>query len=175
MKTSQQWWDEVRVDEAKLNDWLVRQFRGEISAFVRITKFAEEFATEDPVANRILRTIAGQEQQHATWVLDLLRSRDIDPSVDNAEDRYWSKTLPAIKSFETGAAIGAHAEKMRLGRIKVIAADETAPNDVRQVFQRILKDELWHEEAFRRLAGPKAMADTAHSHEAGMELLGLEA
>ena len=40
---------------------------------------------------------------------------------------------------------------MRLERIRVICDDEDAEEDIRSVFQRILKDEEWHEAAFRKI------------------------
>ena len=46
--------------------------------------------------------------------------------------------LAAIEDLETGCAVGAHAERMRLERIEVIAGDPEAPADIRAVFARIL-------------------------------------
>lgn len=173
MKTSQQWWDEVKNNDALFNDWLVKQFRGEVTAAERIVEFGEQYA--DATNKTILNAIATQEMQHAQWVLSLLEARSIDPSVEGAEKRYWKETLPAIEDFETGCAVGAHAEKMRLERIQVIVDDFDTPADVREVFTKILKDELWHEQAFREMSTPEAMEATAGNHQRGLEVLGLEA
>lgn len=172
MTTSKQWWESVKNDPTKFNEWLQKQYRGEITAASRIEQFAEKYATQN--YKRTLRVIAKQERQHASWVLELLINRGITPDVANAENRYWSETLPEIESFETGAAIGAHAEAMRLERIRVISADDSAPSDVQEIFKKILKDELFHERAFRVMAGDQAMQKTMASHEAGRKLLGLE-
>lgn len=172
MKTSEQWWEEVKADEAKLSDWLIKQYRGEVTAGDRVESFAKKYAPNSHAASTLF-VIAGQERQHADWVLELLNSRGITPDVSNAEERYWKETLPEVESFETGAAIGAHAEAMRLKRIRAIVADQSAPEDVRQVFEKILKDEIFHEKAFRKLAGKEAMMKTTESHQRGMELLGL--
>lgn len=172
-KTSQQWWTEVKADPEKFNGWLVRQYRGEVTASQRILGFASAHAPDD-TAVRILTTIAKQETQHAEWVLALLKTRGIEPDLRGAEKRYWKETMPQITSFETGCAVGAHAEKMRLERIHTIATDPTAPADVKETFSRILKDELFHEAAFREMAGPKALEATVASHQKGRELLGLE-
>ncbi len=46
----------------------------------------------------------------------------------------------------------AAAETMRLERISAIASDVEAPEDIRLVFARILRDERFHARAFARLA-----------------------
>lgn len=174
MKNSKVWWDSVKSDSAKFNDWLIKQYRGEVTAASRIKSFADKYTTN--VRNKkILGVIASQENKHAAWVLDLLVARGVTPDIEHAEDRYWKETLPEIESFETGAAVGAHAEAMRLERIRVICEDDSAPTDVRNVFKKILRDEIFHEKAFRNMAGVEAMMATAESHEKGKELLGLEA
>lgn len=172
-KTSQQWWAGIKDDPERFNEWLVKQYRGEVTAAVRINEFADRYAP-DETTRRILRIIAGQEAQHAKWVRELLQARGIVPKVEGAEERYWKETLPDIVSFATGAGVAAHAERMRLERIKTIADDVSAPQDVRRTFQQILKDELFHEEAFREMAGPEAMQRTLDSHLEGRAALGLE-
>lgn len=172
-KTAQQWWDEVKNDVQKLNGWLVRQHRGEATASNRIVAFADKYAP-DVRTKRILYTIASQENIHASWIQQLLTTRGLDVNVSDPEKRYWKETLPQVDSFSTGAAVGAHAEGMRLERIKVIASDESAPQDIREMFARILKDELFHEEAFREMAGVSAMELTVANHRRGRKVLGLE-
>lgn len=172
MVTSKQWWVEVKQDPERFNEWLVKQHRGEVTAAGRIEAFASKYA--NPQNRRVLELIASQERQHAAWVLDLLVARGITPDLTGAEAKYWQEVLPEIESFETGAAIGAHAEAMRLERIRVICDDVQAPADVRDTFLRILRDEVFHERAFRKMAGREALSRTAPSHSRGRELLGLE-
>lgn len=172
MKTSLQWWDEVRTDTSKFNDWLVKQYRGEVTAAARIRALTTRFNVSTRVG-RILNMIAAQEELHARWVGELLTVRGIEPDVSGAEDRYWNAVNPAMVDFHTTAAVGAHAEVMRLERIRVIVADESAPNDVAEVFRRILPHEEWHARAFKELAGAEAMATTQYSQEQGRALLGL--
>lgn len=172
-KTSQQWWNEVKGDPKRFNGWLLRQFRGEATAAERIVEFADKYAP-DVQTKRILYTIASQEATHADWVLQLLKTRGIEPDVSGAEKRYWKETLPDITSFETGAGVAAHAERMRLERIKTISEDPTAPADVKETFTRILRDEQFHERAFREMAGPMGLEVTLDSHRRGRKALGLE-
>jgi rubrerythrin len=175
MKTSEAWWQETKASEHLINDWLFKQWRGEVTAASRIVRFAEQFAT-DGHAVKVLDAIAEQERTHASWIEGLLVARGllVDAKVvEHAEKRYWQETLPGITDFETGAAVAAHAEGMRLARIRVIAGDETAPSDIRTVFERILKDEEWHERAFSELSSSAALEATKASHEAGMVALGL--
>lgn len=172
MKTSKEWWDEVKVSPVALEDWLQKQYTGEVTAADRIVKLGEQF-TVDTKAKSILAAIAQQEETHATWIKELLESRGITPTVGDANKRYWAKTMPGITDFETGTAVAAHAEKMRLERIRVISEDKSAPADIRETFKKILKDELWHEKAFRSLSTDEALNKTLEGHEQGMQSLGL--
>lgn len=174
MKTSAQWWDDVKKSPNLFNDWLVKQYRGEVTAAKRIREVVATFSPADKVA-RILEEIAAQEETHAAWVLDLLKNRGITPSIAGAENRYWKEVLPAAIDLKTTAAIGAHAEKMRLERINVIVADSQTPSDVQEVFAKIQKQEVWHAAAFEKIAGEVAMKATKYTEEQGRAVLGLYA
>jgi len=175
MKTSKQWWDEVKNDPARFTAWLLKQYRGEVTAADRIEAIAMQ--AENPAQVNALMKIADQEAQHAKWIFSLLETRGIkaDEDRDNAEKRYWATVKTSITDFNTAMAVGAHAEAMRLERITAIAFDDEAPADVRDVFKLILADELWHERAFREMAGDEAMALTKPSAEDGRRVLGLVA
>jgi rubrerythrin len=172
MKTSREWWSETKQDDAAMKRWLLSQYHGEVSAAVKIELLRDQFAARYEQAYRVLSLIAEQERLHAVWVLSLLRARDIEPATAH-QDRYWSKTLPGITDLATGCAVGAHAEKMRLERIETIAADDEAPADIREVFQRILPQELFHERAFRALSTQEALSQTKTAHTEGRNALGL--
>ncbi len=177
MKTSKEWWDDIKGSEIKTAAWLRKQWRGEVTAGQRIRKLADQYAT-DVHSSTVLEHIASQEDTHATWIKQLLSNRNIavdDTAIVEAEERYWSKTLPGIKDFATGTAVAAHAEGMRLERIRVIANDTTAPTDIRDTFVRILTDEIWHEKAFTHLSTPDALAATEGDYKLGREALGLTA
>jgi len=174
MKTSQQWWNEVKANPTLMQDWLKDQFHGEVTAAARILEFAS--TVSEPRIQKTLKTIAKQEATHAEWVKELLTSRGITAEVLQKEERYWDKTLASEyknKSTQELAAIGAHAEAMRLERIKVIASDETAPADIRKVFAKILPQERYHERAFRFIAGDEAMSKAMDAHKEGLAALGL--
>lgn len=172
MTTSQEWWATTKKDQELLNSWLMKQYRGEVTAAERIRSMKP--LTVDGVNLHLLETIACQEELHAEWVKNLLISRGIVPSVLNAEERYWKEVIPAVVDFNTACAVAAHAEGMRLERIKVISSDPEAPVDIRCVFADILAQEVFHEVSFRNMAGPEAMKAVKPDHERGRELLGLE-
>lgn len=178
MKTSIQWWNDVKSNDLKIAAWLRKQWRGEVTASMRIRKLADQYANKDSKEFKILEEIASQEDTHASWIRILLADRDIsvdDNDIIAAEERYWSITLPGIKDLVTGTAVAAHAEGMRLERICAIAEDESAPNDIREIFIMILKDEIWHEKAFINLSTPDAMAATEGDYRLAREALGLSA
>jgi hypothetical protein len=173
--TSREWWAKTKNDRAAFEAWLYDQYRGETTAAGRIEALRDAFAPPGSRAARVLGVIAAQERKHARWVGELLSARGLDVHVEPTEERYWKETVPAVVDLETGAAIGAHAEKMRLERIETIASDDGADPDVRAVFQRILPEERFHERAFRKLASPAAMAKTRGAHALGRRVLGLSA
>lgn len=175
MKTSAQWWSETRDNPQRLTSWLHDQYRGEVTASARILGLRDRFTDEGTRAYKVLTVIARQERTHAAWVAELLEARGLSPNVHAGDDRYWRTVLPNLRDLETGAAIGAHAERMRLERIEVIATDPKAPLDIRRVFARILPEEHFHARAFAQLATPEALAATATSHALGREVLGLVA
>lgn len=172
MKTTQQWWDEVSNDESLLVDWLKDQYHGEVTAEKRIRDLLTQYELGDKV-KRLINKIADDEKQHAEWVKGLLESRGITAEVLEKEERYWNKVLPVGDvSFEEMAAIGHHAETMRLERIKVLAQDTKYP-DISDVFKRILPDELFHAAAFEAVSTPEAIANASDNHRAGLNALGL--
>lgn len=173
MRDSQTWWRATRDDPAKLHAWLFDQYRGEVTAASRIETLRDRFAAPGSRADRILTVIAAQERDHAEWVGELLAMRGLDPCVEDKPDRYWRRVLPGIRDLATGAAVGAHAESMRLERIETIASDPLAPADIRAMFARILPQERFHARAFASLATPETLAATADAHELGRRALGL--
>jgi rubrerythrin len=175
-RDSRSWWAAVKQDPAAFRRWLLKQYRGEATAAARIEQLRDMYASEPAHrrAHRILTVIASQERRHASWIADLLRAHGIEPVVQGQDERYWAHTLPGIDNLTTGCAVGAHAERMRLERIEAIASDPAAPADVRATFARILREERFHERAFRELAGPGAMEATRQAHSLGRTALGLE-
>lgn len=172
MKTSIEWWNETKSNTERLHDWLKDQYHGEVMAAERINFFITS-KLEDGWQKRIVLTIEKQEATHAEWIADLLVARKIEPAILNKEERYWDMVESTNDSPEYSCAIAAHAEEMRLERIKVIAEDKEAPEDIREVFKKILIQERFHAKAFKTLCGNKYYAETAAQHAKGLEALGL--
>lgn len=171
MRTSQEWWQETK--SKNLIAWLRKQYHGEFLAAERIEHYAI-LRCEDEHHRQTLQRIAADERRHASWVGDLLRARGEEPQILATHTmRYWDKTLDKIDSFDSACAVAAHAEAMRLERIRVIAADANAPADVREVFARILRDEVFHEAAFRNMTTEAARERARASHEEGKRAIGL--
>lgn len=172
MKTTAQWWTETKNNPELLMDWLKDQYHGEATAATRIRDFSNQFATTD-LRKEILECIAIQEERHAGWVGDLLKARGCEPALLIKPERYWDQTLPEIDSFESGCAVAAHAEAMRLERIECICYDSDAPADIREVFMKIFPEEKFHARAFRNLTTYDAMQKTDEAHVKGLEAIGL--
>ena len=113
---SRTWWARTKRDDQALHDWLLDQYRGETTAAERIMALADRFTKPGSHERRVLEKIAAQEKRHAAWVAELLRARKlpVPAQPDRTRERYWKQTLPTISDLATGAAVGAHAERMRL-------------------------------------------------------------
>jgi rubrerythrin len=173
--TSAAWWETTRSNPVALQAWLYAQYRGEITAGDRIEALRDAFADPGSRAYRVLSVVAAQERTHASWIGALLAARGLPVEVTAKPDRYWRHVVPEISDLATGAAVGAHAEQMRLERIETISADPTAPPDIRAAFARILPQERFHARAFASLSTSEALARTKDAHALGRLALGLVA
>lgn len=171
-KTTAEWWAETRDDEQKLAHWLRRQYVGELAAVNLLSEMILKFGadmTEEQWVNT--HKVMMQEATHAKWMKSLLDARGILPEKDaDPTRRYWQEVLPAVNDFQKASAAAHDAEHMRLYRIREIANDPKASEDIRTTFKNILPHEEWHEEVFDSMRG-NARLDEAH--ERGLAALSL--
>lgn len=172
MHTSEQWWNEVKKDPEKLASWLKRQYIGEIAAVNLLSEVLIKYGSEATEVQWLqIHKVMIQEAVHGKWMKRLMDDRGIklEPNGD-ATRRYWAEVLPGVTNFQEAMAAAFQAEHMRLARIRTIANDKEAPEDIRLVFQSILPHEEWHEEVFGEMRGT---ADVTRYHEKGLEALNL--
>ncbi len=165
-RTSQEWWSELKLSPERQIDWLKKQYHGELLASERVAQLSDD--CRGTRWHQTLETIAQQEAKHAGWVGELLHARGIEPERLEKNERYWNVVLAEVNTFEGLAAAAAHAEAMRLERIKVIYNDPDTEDDIRAVFGKILHEEEFHVKAFTRMAGDEALAAALAKHEEGM-------
>jgi rubrerythrin len=122
---------------------------------------------------KTISIIADQERTHAAWVAQLLVNRNMTPVKLEKVERYWDKTLTSVDTFLKGAAVAAHAEEMRLKRIRAICNDNNAAEDIREVFKKILPQEEFHARAFKKMTTQEEYDRTQHAHDLGRLALGL--
>lgn len=168
---SKEWWNTVKNDHVKFNSWLQKQYFGETKAAERIKQLITKYNLNKE-QSKIIKKIAKQEENHAKWIFGLLKSRGVQP-LEKHKERYWKETGIEFDTSDEAFAVAAHAEKMRLERIQVIVDDVNAPSDVRKIFKLILKDELFHEKAFKELSTPEQYKKSEKNHKAGLKSLGL--
>jgi rubrerythrin len=171
---SVQWWNKTKSDPKSIIRWLKAQYHGEVTAASRIRELILVYEAL-PKWKETVELIATQEEQHAVWVGELLTNRGVSPEVLQKRERYWEETIKQITDWDTGCAVAAHAEAMRLERIEAICADDSADADIREVFGKILMEERFHEKAFRSFTTNEAMEKTLAGHMAGLNELGLVA
>lgn len=170
MKTSTEWLQQVKQDSGKFAQWLSRQWLAELEAAQRIHELASAApAYKDQV---VLRKIAQDEVKHAELLRVLCERRGI-PCATATTSRYYSQIPLDQMSFDELCAAGHYAEGMRLARIKAIVQDPQMPQDIRETFGVILKDEQMHEAAFGALASQDALSNMRAKPELGMQALGL--
>jgi rubrerythrin len=180
MRTSQEWYDSIKNDPEKILNWLKNQYHGEVTAAERIRSLILCYdPTIGPVRldswKAVVEGIAKEEELHATWVGELLRVRGVEPEKLVKDERYWNETVKQIVDWDTGCAVAAHAEKMRLERIEVICNDPETQADIREVFAKILIQERFHAKTFELYTTDDAMKRTLEGHLAGLNELGLKA
>ena len=84
MQNSIQWWETTKNNPHLLNQWLIKQYYGELKAAERIL----EMAYESPKQYQpILMEIAKQESQHADWILGLCNFRNIELKEHDTEKK----------------------------------------------------------------------------------------
>jgi rubrerythrin len=169
---SVEWWKATKNNPQAFLKWLKDQYHGEVTAATRMRELILVYPA-NPKWKETVETIAKQEELHAEWVAGLLVARGVRPEVLDKRERYWENTLKQITDWDTGCAVAAHAEAMRLERIRAITDDPETPSDVREVFGKILLQEEFHEKAFRSFTTNEAMKRTLEGHLAGMNELGL--
>ena len=172
-KTVQEWWDATKASEDKLINWLKNQYHGEAVAASRIEKFI--LNKIDDHYKFLVARIMEDELKHASWIKALLLGKGIEASILEKEERYWSTVI--TKEFENdalfAAGVAAHAEEMRLERIKVIMKEPDPQFKlIQETFTHIYKDEVFHAKAFKFIAGDNYNA-TTELHAKGVEALGL--
>ena len=171
---TEQWLEKILSSKEELYHWLQRQYVGEVNAARKIHELSEREGLTDG-ERRVLRSIASDESTHANWVFALLQTRGIPlPDLNTGEERYWKPILAEAKTFAEIAAAGHHAEGMRLVRIRALSECEKIDEDIRNVFKKILPDEIFHEKAFGILSSPEAREKMRGKHDEGLALLGLE-
>lgn len=174
-RTPQEWWNNVKTDPEKIINWLKNQFHGEYTAAERIKELVIDNLEPGSKHLDLATRIMSDEIKHAGWVGVLLENRNVKPEVLDKQERYWPTALEDAPegNAEYAAGIAAHAEEMRLERIKIIMADEEADEDIRDTFGKIYKDEVFHAKAFKEIAGDNYYDATSEKHAKGLEALGL--
>ena len=175
MQTSLQWWNKTKSNPDLLISWLKNQYHGERTAAVKIRElFLAEGINLSEKEKKSIIQIAKEEDLHAEWVAKLLQDRGVSAEILNKESRYWDRVLVNKNhSKEELAAIANLAENMRLERIKVIAEDSTAEEDIRAVFKKILPMEVKHEFIFGSMTNRESVIKALANHENGLNELGL--
>jgi len=175
MKTPQQWWDGIKDDPNLIIGWLKNQYHGEATAATRIRELIVVHFEPTSTAYKLASRIANDEDRHAAWIGSLLIMRGVTPKILNKEERYWPAALTAAPEGDGlyVAGIAAHAEEMRLERIKIIMEDDNAPKDIQAIFKEIYHDEVFHAKAFKEISGDTYYDMTTEKHAEGLQALGL--
>lgn len=167
-RTSKEWVEEISQDSLKLHHWLERQYIGEELAARRL----EELCNHPDLTDKqrpIIERIAKEERLHSEWIAKLLPSLS---EVNYDKYRYWSKVKLSKLSLDELLAAGHHAEEMRLERIRAVVESDL-PENIREVFAKILPMEKFHAKAFGSLASKKALENTKENQKLCMKAINL--
>ncbi len=156
LRTLRAQWPAIRMQPNWVENWLQGQFSGEVDAVASMEDLLATFL-RDPTKGRqvlLLERIVRDERDHVLWIGQLLQARGVKPRAIAP-----GEVLPGMDTCQHGCAVASRAEALRAGEIRLVIADEWVPTDVRDAFRHILGDEVFHERAFRRLAGDPAMVN----------------
>ena len=149
-------WPEVRTKPGGIEWWLQKQYVGELEAIASMEKLLRSFDANPKGAklrNLVVRVIR-DERNHVAMIERLLQARGVTPEAPASPE-----VLSGLDQWAEGCAATSRAEAIRAGEIRTVIADLGTPDDIRTVFGRVLKEEVFHEKAFRELAGQEAMAN----------------
>lgn len=150
----QRYWPLMKTKGDWLTSWLQRQYTGEVNALASMEVLLESIKSQsqNPQYIKIVEKIISDENKHIQMISQLLTSRGIAPkAVDDIE------ILDGMDSWNDGCALASRAEAVRSGKARVLVKDQEVPKDVREAFSIILRDEAFHEKAFRYMAGEDNM------------------
>jgi rubrerythrin len=169
MQTSVQWLDSVKINKYKFNNWLSQQWLAEVKAAQEIKILSDN--AEDK-HKKVLLKISSDESKHANLLKELCEKRNLTIAKDSSNRYYDNIKLQSLSQDEL-YAIGHYAEGMRLSRIRAICNDPEIDFDIRVSFSNILKDEIMHEKAFKRITSESALSAMRGKHDLGVAALGL--
>lgn len=175
MQTVKEWADKITKDDLLFNQWLIKQYIGEVTAVTRIKELLIK-SQKDKIIKNILNSVVKDEAKHANWIKKLLIVRNIEIPVINkeeAEKKYWSVLKNKQFNFNEYCAYAHYAEDMRLKRIKHISNDTAFPKDIRNIFKLIYEDELFHARIFKEITDKTSLIKMKEIHKQGLDLLGL--
>ena len=170
MQTPKEWLESVKNDPEKMNKWLSSQWYAEIEAAMRIEDLA--YKADTLAERKLLFRISEDESKHAKLLKELCEARNINLPTKGS-GRYYDLICIDDLSNDELYALGHHAEAMLLSRIEAICEDEEVPEDIREKFLVLLKDEQMHEKAFGALATEESLVKMKDKHNLGVAALGL--
>ena len=151
-------WQKLKGQARGLVKWLLDQYVGERNAVASMEQLREAVlrhgGTDKVVA--LVDRVLNDERRHVATIGRLLVARG-ETNLPVGEP----VVLEGLDDPNAGPAFVSRAEAVRAGIIRVVVDDPDVPADIREVFQIILKEERFHEEAFRAVAGEKNMAEHA--------------
>lgn len=150
-------WKKNLDKPGSLIGWLKDQYVGEREAVASMETLLQGGKMESAANQKYLRLVEkviADEHRHVAMIVALLASRGITPPPVGEP-----KVLAGMEDFFSGSAVASRAEAIRAGIIRVIVDDGEVPEDVRISFLTILREEAFHEKAFREVAGLKQMTD----------------
>lgn len=148
-------WTRTPDKQGALLDWLKEQYIGEREAVASMEVLLAT-GRKQPDANpkylHLMEKVIADEHRHVAMIKELLISRGATiPEIGEPE------VLPGMDAFFSGSAVASRAEAVRAGVIRVILEDGEVPQDVKSSFLVILREEAFHEKAFREVAGQPQM------------------
>lgn len=170
VQETQAWWRETLKDSNRLNKFLQKLYRTELSGYTDHLQFMANHGLVDGKTATILSNIALDELKHAHLIKQLLEDRNAF-NVNGGLSLYWLEVNRHVKTLEDYCAVNHFGEGLAAFRFKVIRDMVETPSDIKSAIDIILPDEQFHEITLKKLAGSAALEKMFHAHSQALEAI----
>jgi hypothetical protein len=164
------WADKMLKSSRNTTYFLKRYYIGKFLGARRLEQIVGDIDNDDykTMAIQVFRN----EKKHVVMIEQLLSNRGLPlPRAGWRKTRYWRVVKREMSSIEQQFAIAHYITRELQERSEAIISSKFVPNDIKVVFQKILKDERKAAEVYRLCSSQDSLLKMKSVHDRGISLL----